>query len=280
MSDTDALVKFASKLDWSKYVEDNDVAKKLKQIQDRVKELDGAGPKSGGGDADDEEGDLDVSGATRVKLVVVGDGAVGKTSLLISYATGEFPVEYVPTVFENYTARKKHGNQNILLHLWDTAGQEEYDRLRPLSYPGADIVLLCFSTVSQASYDAIREKWYPEVNHYIPDVPSLLVGTKMDMREADKDNSDNVSKAQGEKLAKEIESEEYLECSAKTTQGLAAIFNRAVDIVLTIRGESTGGGEGASPAASEKGGKSDPPKTKVQQKQAEKKAKQRRCLLL
>jgi GTPase SAR1 family protein len=103
-----------------------------------------------------------------------------------------------------------------------------------LSYPGADIVLLCFSTVSQASYDAIREKWYPEVNHYIPDVPSLLVGTKMDMREADKDNSDNVSKAQGEKLAKEIESEEYLECSAKTTQGLAAIFNRAVDIVLTV----------------------------------------------
>jgi GTPase SAR1 family protein len=148
-----------------------------------------------------------------------------------------------------------------------------------LSYPGADIVLLCFSTVSQASYDAIREKWYPEVNHYIPDVPSLLVGTKMDMREADKDNSDNVSKAQGEKLAKEIESEEYLECSAKTTQGLAAIFNRAVDIVLTIRGESTGGGEGAAASSSEKG-KSEPPKTKVQQKQAEKKAKQRRCLLL
>lgn len=78
----------------------------------------------------------------------------------------------MPTVFENYTARKKRHDDTILLHLWDTAGlqsrrsigshmnagQEEYDRLRPLSYPGADIVLLCFSTVSQASYDAIRDK--------------------------------------------------------------------------------------------------------------------------
>jgi small GTP-binding protein len=275
LTSKEALVKFATKLDWSKYIDDADVQKNLKRIQDRVSELAGS-TKGGDAGGEDDEGDIDISGATRVKLVVVGDGAVGKTSLLISYATGEFPVEYVPTVFENYTARKKHGSQNILLHLWDTAGQEEYDRLRPLSYPGADIVLLCFSTISQASYDAIREKWHPEVNHYIPDVPSLLVGTKIDMRDAKgEDVSEPVSKQMGEKLAKEIESEEYLECSAKTTQGLAEIFEKAVDIVLTIRGEGT-----AEPAASGSKGSDDKPKTKVQQKAEAKKNKNRRCSLL
>jgi small GTP-binding protein len=56
---------------------------------------------------------------------VVGDGAVGKTSQLIAFSTGKFPTEYLPTVFENYTAQMKRGNDTILLHLWDTAGQED-----------------------------------------------------------------------------------------------------------------------------------------------------------
>jgi small GTP-binding protein len=184
---------------------------------------------------------MDIAGATRVKLVVVGDGAVGKTSLLISYATNEFPTDYVPTVFENYTARKKRGNENILLHLWDTAGQEEYDRLRPLSYPGADVVLLCFSTVSHASYDAIRDKWAPEVNHYIPDVPHLLVGTKIDLREAQHPDPNSgkfepITAEMGHTMAKQIKAAKYLEVSSKTRQGLEEVFNEAIDLVLKIRG--------------------------------------------
>lgn len=184
---------------------------------------------------------MDIAGATRVKLVVVGDGAVGKTSLLISYATDEFPTVYVPTVFENYTARKKRGNENILLHLWDTAGQEEYDRLRPLSYPGADVVLLCFSTVSQASYDAIRDKWAPEVNHYIPDVPHLLVGTKIDLREQQHPDPNSgkfepITLDMGNSMAKQIKAPKYLEVSSKTRQGLEEVFNEAINLVLESRG--------------------------------------------
>lgn len=233
-----------------------------------MKELDGAGPKSGGGDADDEEGDLDVSGATRVKLV----GSFCFIALIVEDLEPFFFFFFPHTDHQlSETVPLEKPVSSFLMPLVNSLSNTSLPFLRitplgrstatrtfcctcgiqlarkntivsavicplisALSYPGADIVLLCFSTVSQASYDAIREKWYPEVNHYIPDVPSLLVGTKMDMRESDKDNSDNVSKAQGEKLAKEIESEEYLECSAKTTQGLAAIFNRAVDIVLTV----------------------------------------------
>lgn len=68
------------------------------------------------------------------------------------------------------------------LGLWDTAGQEDYDRLRPLSYPQTDVFLLCFSVISTNSYNNVRDKWWPEVRHYCPDTPVIVVGTKTDMR--------------------------------------------------------------------------------------------------
>jgi len=221
---------------------------------------------------------MDISGATRVKLVVVGDGAVGKTSLLISYATNEFPTDYVPTVFENYTARKKRNNENILLHLWDTAGQEEYDRLRPLSYPGADVVLLCFSTVSQASYDAIRDKWAPEVNHYIPDVPPLLVGTKIDLRELQHPDPNSgkfepITPENGQAMAKQIKASKYLEVSSKTRQGLEEVFNEAIDLVLEMRGVTKS--DGTTQAGSE----GDPSKTSSPSS-GKKDKKKKACIIL
>lgn len=187
-----------------------------------------------------------LAGATRMKLVVVGDGAVGKTSLLIVYATGKFPSQYLPTVFENYTAQMQRGEDSILLHLWDTAGQEDYDRLRPLSYPGSDIVLLCFSLVNKASYEAVRDKWAPEVHHYVPDIPHVLVGLKADLRDAgEKDPNTGkhqpISTEQGEAMKAEIGAVHYAEVSAKTKDGVTPLFEHIVDIVLKVRAEADGG---------------------------------------
>ena len=77
-----------------------------------------------------------------VKCVMVGDGTVGKTSLAISYTTGAFPEDHIPTVFDNYSVNTSVDGQPICLGIWDTAGQDDYSRLRPYSYPNTDYVFL------------------------------------------------------------------------------------------------------------------------------------------
>jgi Ras-related C3 botulinum toxin substrate 1 len=76
------------------------------------------------------------------------------------------------------------------------AGQEEYSRLRALSYPETDVFLLCFSVISPSSFDNIKTKWHPEVSHHCPEAKTLLVGTKIDLR----DDKETIDSLKGEKL--------------------------------------------------------------------------------
>ena len=101
---------------------------------------------------------------------------------MVTFQKGEFPKYYQPTVFENYVAEIDVDGQEVYLELWDTAGQEDYDRLRPLSYPSTDVIIICFSLENVENIDNVVEKWTPEVRQFCPKIPIILVGTKKDLR--------------------------------------------------------------------------------------------------
>ncbi|PPD88704.1 hypothetical protein GOBAR_DD14348 [Gossypium barbadense] len=182
-----------------------------------------------------------MSAVKSIKCVTVGDGAVATP----------FPKDYVPTVFDNFSANVVVNGSTVNLGLWDTAGQEDYNRLRPLSYCGADVFILAFSLISKASSENVSKKWIPELKHYAPGVPIILVGTKHDLREdkqffIDHPGAVPISTAQGEELQKLIGSPAYIECSAKTQeeegiylrdlltslQNVKAVFDAAIKVVL------------------------------------------------
>jgi small GTP-binding protein len=175
-----------------------------------------------------------------VKCVVVGDGAVGKTCLLLSYSTNAFSSEYIPTVFDNYSANVMVEDQQINLQLWDTAGQEDYKKIRPLSYPQTDVFIICFSLVSPTSLENVQNMWIPEIKEYCPTSPYILVGMKSDLRDQISISIDEfkskgweaISISKAEDMKKTIKAQSYIECSAKTQYNIKEVFETAIKVVL------------------------------------------------
>jgi len=182
--------------------------------------------------------------AIRRKLVIVGDGACGKTSLLCVFAMGEFPRDYEPTIFENYVAEIRLDGRPVQLALWDTAGQEEYERLRPLSYSKAHVILIAFAIDVPDSLENVTVKWIEEVRQICGQhVPVILVGCKADLRPDDAPvNSDDpnlpyVTRGRGEQVAEEIGARAYKECSALRTDGVDDVFEAATRASMLMRGD-------------------------------------------
>eukprot|EP01101_Sappina_pedata_P013446 TRINITY_DN9711_c0_g1_i1.p1 TRINITY_DN9711_c0_g1~~TRINITY_DN9711_c0_g1_i1.p1 ORF type:complete len:281 (+),score=51.09 TRINITY_DN9711_c0_g1_i1:155-997(+) len=170
----------------------------------------------------------------RVKCVAVGDGAVGKTSLLITFTENRFPEEYIPTVFENYISSVDIDGNEISASLWDTAGQEELASLRSLSYPDTDIFLLCFSLVDESSLTSAYEKWYPEITERCPEARLFIVGTKLDLKQCAPDAAHIPTREAIDEFCKRIGAMGYRECSAKTNDGVAGVFEDAVRAAMVI----------------------------------------------
>ena len=172
-----------------------------------------------------------------VKVCVVGDGAVGKTCLLLSYTTGQAPSEYVPTIFDNYSRNIMVDGKTQQLSLWDTAGQEDYDRLRPLSYSSTDVFLVCYSVNEPTSFQNVEKKWLSELRDYAPDVPIVLVATKNDLRGDPSSVAELATRAQrmvssseGADFAVRSQVSAFAECSAVTLEGVRGVFDTAVRV--------------------------------------------------
>ncbi|KMQ91218.1 rho-related gtp-binding [Lasius niger] len=178
----------------------------------------------------------------RIKVVLVGDGAVGKTSLVVSYSTNGFPGEYVPTAFDNYNVVVNVDGQPLNVQLCDTAGQDDFDPLRSLCYPETDVFLVCFSVVCPSSYHSVASRWINEVRKYCPGAPIILVGTKSDLRsdvrlmlQLARYGQAPITTIQGHQLARRLGAVNYVETSALTQHDLKEAFDQAIVSALNTR---------------------------------------------
>ncbi|EED13853.1 Rho GTPase Rho3 [Talaromyces stipitatus ATCC 10500] len=180
------------------------------------------------------------------KMVLLGDGACGKTSALNVFTRGFFPTVYEPTVFENYVHDIFVDNTHMELSLWDTAGQEEFDRLRALSYEDTHVIMLCFSVDNRDSFENISTKWMAEIHENCPGVKLVLTALKCDLRkdEEQNENPDAVTFDEGLAKAKEVGAVKYLECSAVQNRGIRETFYEAAKVALEVKpaGGSTNSG--------------------------------------
>ncbi|XP_042199321.1 rho-related GTP-binding protein RhoN [Callorhinchus milii] len=163
--------------------------------------------------------------SSHCKIVVVGDSQCGKTALLHVFAKDCYPESYVSTVFENYTASFEIEKQRIELNMWDTSGSAYYDNVRPLAYPDADAVLICFDISRPETLDSVLKKWQCETQEFCPNAKVLVVGCKIDMRtdlntlrELSKQRLIPVTHEQGSTLARQIGAVAYVECSSKVSE--------------------------------------------------------------
>ncbi|PNS16002.1 GTP-binding protein rho3 [Sphaceloma murrayae] len=179
------------------------------------------------------------------KLVLLGDGACGKTSLLNVFTRGYFPTVYEPTVFENYVHDIFIDNVHVELSLWDTAGQEEFDRLRSLSYDDTHAIMLCFSVDSPESLENVEAKWVGEIAENCPGVKLVLVALKCDLRETQGEEEGEaqatepkrplIDYKQGLAVAEKIRALRYLECSAMKNRGVNEAFTEAARVALQVK---------------------------------------------
>lgn len=174
-----------------------------------------------------------------IKTVLVGDGATGKTCLCRTFAHGYPCMEYIPTVFDNYTIKLNLPEEPVTLNIFDTAGQEDYDRLRPLSYPETDVMIVNFSIANENTLYNVVEKWYPEVEHHIREVQIVLAGLQSDARDSKKAREElqarsrkPVSYTRGVEIAKEIGASAYVECSSLNNQGVVQLFQVVAELGL------------------------------------------------
>ena len=166
-------------------------------------------------------------GKVLIKTITVGSGAVGKTSLLITYATGKFPSDYTPTVFDNCSLDGELNGSPYLLGLWDTGGGEDYEALRPLSYPQTDVFILLFHVAcDKRQLELIHSYWWAELNHHCPDVPIVLVGSKIDLR--DKEDSKTITTEEGLAMAEKIGAAKYMEISSLENRGVSELFQEVI----------------------------------------------------
>ncbi|KAI1352191.1 P-loop containing nucleoside triphosphate hydrolase protein [Xylaria sp. FL0043] len=178
----------------------------------------------------------------KMRFVFVGDAGCRKSSVLLRFYRDTFAEHYTPTHYELFHKVVAVDEQDTDIELWDTAGDVTLEQLGRLSYLAWDAVFLCFSVNSMRSFNSARTQWITQIRRYTRDAPLILVGTKTDERVGVSlwaplypNLETRVTATEGTITATEIGAIRYVECSAKTSQGIIGVFEEGVRAVFDRR---------------------------------------------
>lgn len=177
-----------------------------------------------------------------IKCVVLGDDSVGKTSLLVNYATNRFPTTHVPSVFDNYAGTLEMSGKKYHLQLLDTLEEDKEQDNSTHILPGADIVVVCYSVVQPTSFSNVESKWIPTVRRCLGEVPIILVGTQTDLRldcsvqtSLHQNGLKCISSIEGFHMARKIGASRFFESSPELEKRMKRVLNKAIGTVLHPR---------------------------------------------
>lgn len=157
------------------------------------------------------------------KITVIGNGAVGKTSLIKKYTQGSFQKDYIKTLGAQFSKYDEEiEGDNCKLFFWDIAGQDEFNFMRPTFYKGSKAAIIVFSHTDEDSFKTILD-WHEDIKKYTGELPIVLFGNKTDLVD-EKDLDD-------EKVNELVENRNFLgyyKTSAKTGQGVFEAFQAII----------------------------------------------------
>jgi len=166
-----------------------------------------------------------------LKILIIGDSVVGKTSLLLKYVDNIFPEEHIGTIGVEYKDKYViRGKFNIRLSIWDTAGQERFHSITKNIYRNANGVLFVYDVTNKKSFENIRN-WIKDTQNIDKDIKGIILGNKIDL-----DNLKEVGKDYLEDLGKKFKMP-VLETSAKNNINVAEGFNLIIDELLKDKSE-------------------------------------------
>ncbi len=173
-----------------------------------------------------------------LKLTVLGDAAVGKTSLIKKYITGSFDLNYHPTLGVDITLKDidlTEINSEVRLILWDIAGQDKYELTRKMFFQGCVGALLVYDVTRNSTFENITSKWLNDFKQYgQSNGIFILIGNKIDM-----EGSVKIQSEDGLKLSKELKAIDFIETSAKYGDNVEKAFKKLVMSVLNNFGVKT-----------------------------------------
>jgi small GTP-binding protein len=164
----------------------------------------------------------------RIKVIIIGEAGVGKTSLVKKFVSGRFTSDYRVSIGANLFVKELILNSdiNVTIQIWDIAGQEKWVKMRHLYYRGAHGALIVGDLTRGNTFEQLKEFWNPDLKKFCGDIPKILVVNKVDLEPI-------VSNSDIEKLAQDINVKATIITSAKNGQNVEEAFHQIAETIIT-----------------------------------------------